>query len=233
MIAPLYTISMQQPSTNTIDQNTAELMQAISNADLNRVRILLQNRVFINKIRADKETALSLAIKSLDSSTMNTTQIDDRVKIIKLLIEAGANPLIKDGNGETPADFFNKVHQTKGISLIKLLLNRQLQDYTRLFQEFEQKPTDTTMKKAIEVGYKHLVKQLLLKLKPTQAQMSIYNKIAADKYKANQSADYQAIGQILKEYARNSKVIPGLGSKEEQSPELAPDIATSILGYTV
>lgn len=96
----------------------ASLCDACSIASLEKIELLLQQGANVNYICGPgKETPLLVALKP------STLKVNEIFEVVKLLLEYGANPNVKDMSGYTPlsaaAAFFPKEQRE---TLLKLLL---------------------------------------------------------------------------------------------------------------
>lgn len=161
--------------------------------------------------------------------------------IAEILLAAGADPFIKDKKLKTPLDDAQKISP---------FIAQRLTDYQDVFKETQNNPTQATLEKAVRGGFAPFVKQLIQKIRQTPEQISTLGKIAHEELqKAPQTAKYAGIwadlqqqyldtktsaflviGRLLRDYARNLRVLPV--EKTDESPGLPSDVVRSIADYT-
>ena len=79
-----------------INVNTASFFEAINDGDHDKMRHFLAKRVDPNAV-----------VDRMRLSPLHLAVTNNDLEAIKLLLDAGANPLITDSEGQTPVDFIN------------------------------------------------------------------------------------------------------------------------------
>ena len=108
-------IERHSTSIVTNDRIGSALAAAVTEGQLNALRLLLSHRVNVNSYLDDgKDTALMLAIMSLS---------EDRDEVVRLLIEKGADVAMKNAAGKTALTIAKELHLS---AIVKLLEDRPL-----------------------------------------------------------------------------------------------------------
>ena len=131
----------------TSDPGACDINRAIFNNDLDRIEKLLDAGCDVNG-KCGGETPL-LAVCKLMGSPVGDEQ---KAKVIRILLERGANPNTQDNLGETPLIKVLKISSADNlsVSVIELLLDRGADPNVK----------DRTGKSAIQAGLTHNNRQV-------------------------------------------------------------------------
>ncbi|MBA3954487.1 ankyrin repeat domain-containing protein [Candidatus Dependentiae bacterium] len=212
------------------DMGKVPLFRAVDTNNLNIIQMLIDAGAEVNATDKDKKTPLHSSLVTFSPNK----------SIIKLLLQANANPLIKDVHGQTALDFAKlyttlpeswktQVNEAKQQEIIKLI-----EEYIQLLNKTKATPDENTLGKAVAFGSPVLVRELLQKVKPSPYLLSQYGALAQEKYASTQEKPYQIIGKILGDYLNQVRLahrLTGATAYATTSTELSKDIAKTIAGY--
>jgi ankyrin repeat protein len=107
-----------------IERGWTPLSLAVGNGNLENVEYLLHRGAHVDSLDENKQTPLHDIIVDISDLTIKYP-VDDFIKIIKKLLEYGADINLKDLNDETPLDLAKKFNNSELISIMKFAGKRK------------------------------------------------------------------------------------------------------------
>ncbi|MBA3954494.1 ankyrin repeat domain-containing protein [Candidatus Dependentiae bacterium] len=194
------------------------LIHAVSDNKKELAHLLLENGADINKPNNNGQTPLHTALYYSNK------------ELVQPLLQSGASPFIKDEEAKTALDTL-RVDNPYWSSEEKQPLIELVEQYMRLFQEVQHSPTIDTLKKAVQLGYPGLVKQLLKKIKPNIKQIRQVGQLAQQEYNQTNNEAFTTTKRVLTDYMHALMLAhaePGI-----PADILPADILHVIAGYAV
>ncbi len=148
----------------------------------------------------------------------------DNKELVQPLLQYGADPFVKDAEAKTALDIL--LTNTACTPEKKQQIRELVEPYMAVFKEVQQNPTIDTLKKAVQLGYPALVKQLLKKVKPGIRQVRQLSQLAHQRSAQTKNEAFKTIKRMLTDYMH------ALMLAHTESP-LPVDILHVIAGYTV
>lgn len=203
---------------NKTTKSGAALHFAAQSGHKQITQLLLDYGAMVNITNESGNTALHLA-------ALNGNKDE-----AQLLIDAGANPFIQNEQHQTALDRALTPHphreEDPETRQMKTLIAGALNNYMPTYKETMDNPTATALEKAVMAGSIGLINPLLVALHKREqispAFISQLGQIAQQHYVSTKKPVFQAIGRVLQDYSRYSRIIRGLSAKEDApySPEL-------------
>lgn len=151
-------------------------------------------------------------------------------ELIKLLLNAGADPRIPTYNGVLPIYIATDRARNDAREKTNTKIAQVLKDYSDILPESILNPTPETLKKAINIGAISLVKQLLSQLSLTVDQLSSFGQDAQARFVKTGDPVYKEIALLFLERLKKIHSLMGTTQEGRRSPV---EIATSIINSPV
>ena len=158
--------------------------------------------------------------------------VSGRKEAAQLLIYAGANPFIKNTKEQTALDHIQSSRYLN--PNCKNAIIQMLDGYMPIFKSAtDNPPTKIALEKAVKGHFIVLIKQLLQKIRETPEHITHLGEIAQQEYLRIKEPQLLAIGRLLRDYARNLRILPGLTYKSDKKKlyELPSDCAREMAVY--